>query len=419
MDVVVKEAVGRPRRGRSRRNRNGRGGNAPVATSLSISSKSTPTVTLFGTDRLIHVPNLYNFNSGSVVVDLPIQCSTFGRMAHMSDAYQRVRFKKLVFRVVPMCPTNATGGLAAAFVADATDTLGSGPDALNRLVASTGSKIAKAWQSFSINAKFVRDCLYTSVPPTGDLRLSSPGRLWVVVESRCQVPGFSSTAIPLTVYCDWEVEFSVSSLEREHPAESFSLTVGATFYSRKDHVGLWWMDNSGGDDPRSKIPGIMFNTTYRTKQKYYLSYQKAGNFDKFRLIQDKDHGVTFCPVAPDGTPIVEKTEINQYVFESGDVLTPVDDPKVIGQEFLCRQTRSSLSETPSWPCQDGEPERKSKPSMTSMRSSERLKLLSRTSEDNLSREERMELLLQELQMGCPSTSRGTPRSPSLESFQEL
>lgn len=338
---VVEVAVAT--RGRRRRNRNGgNGSGAPVSTSVSIAPRNTERVHLKGTDRLIHVDDVSKFGTGATVVDLSLSCSSFKRMEHMASAYQRVRFKKLVFRVVPMSATSSSGGFAAAFVSDPTDVLGSGDDALDRLVAQKGSKITKIWQSTTVNACLLPDLLYTSEPPQGDIRLSSPGRLWIIIESK--VVGNNNSPVPLTVYCDWEVDFYVPSLEKGEKGGSGSLVVGATFYTKKTAVGLWWQDDSPGDDPRTKIPNIEFDVTYQTKQKYYLSYEKAGNFDKFRMVHDKVHGITLAPVAPDGTIIIEKTDINQYVFEKGDVLTPVSSPNSVGVEYLCRMTRKPISQ---------------------------------------------------------------------------
>nr|UHS71735.1 MAG: putative capsid protein [Permutotetraviridae sp.] len=330
VEVVV------PGRSRRRNVRNGGPRNgAPVSTSVAIAPRNTERVHLKGTDRLIHVDDVGRFPTGGVVVDLSLSCSSFKRMEHMATAYQRVRFKKLVFRVVPMAATSSTGGFAAAFVSDPTDVLGSGDDALDRLVAQKGSKITKIWQSTNVVGCILPDLLYTSEPPQGDIRLSSPGRLWIVVESRVQ--GVNSQAVPLTVYCDWEVDFFVPSLEKGEGGGQGALIVGATFYSRKSNVGLWWKDGAGGDDPRTKIPNIEFDVTYQTKQKYYLSYVKAGNFDKFRMVNDSTHGITLAPVSPEGDIVIEVTDVNQYVFEKGDVLTPVPNLNSVGAEYLCRR----------------------------------------------------------------------------------
>lgn len=328
-------------------------------------------------------------------------------MEHMAEAYQRVRFKKLVFRIVPMASTSSSGGFAAAFVADPTDVLGSGDDALDRLVAQKGSKITKIWQSTTVNGAILPDLLYTSEPPQGDQRLSSPGRLWVVIESK--VTGLANAAVPLTVYCDWEVDFYVPSLEKGESGTTGSLVVQSTFFTRASNVGLWWSRSAGGDDPRSKIPGIEFDVTYRTKQKYYLSYSKAGNFDKFRMVNDVTHGVTLAPVDPDGKVLVEKTDIDQYVFEKGDVLTPVPTLNSVGVEYLCHKMQRRLLQAQLPP--EIPPLSKklggvleNKPS-TSLRQS-------RT--QNFSREERIRALSKEFLMGSPQLSRDLSRSPSFE-----
>lgn len=403
--------VARPRRKRGGV-RNGRtGGGAPVSTSVAIAPKNTERVHLKGTDRLIHVENVSQFGTGAVVVDVSLSCSSFKRMEHMASAYQRVRFKKLVFRIVPMAATSLTGGFAAAFVADPTDVLGSGDDALDRLVAQKGSKITKIWQSTTVGACLLPDLLYTSEPPQGDVRLSSPGRLWVVIESK--VTGLGSAQVPLTVYCDWEVDFYVPSLERAEGGGTGSLVVGATFYTRKSNVGLWWKDTAGGDDPRTKIPNIEFDVTYQTKQKFYLSYNKAGNFDKFRMVNDATHGVTLAPVAPDGTIIIEQTEQNQYVFEKGDVLTPVPTLNSVGAEFLCRKTQKLTLQVSSPPepapyCQN--------PLRPGSSSSKPKQLLKRSQIQNFLREELTAARLKGLEMESQSLLKERSRSPSFENI---
>lgn len=326
-----------------RSNRNGgNGGGAPISTAVSLSPKNSNSVKLHGTDRLIHVPDISRYDAGHVVVDLSMSCASFHRLSHMSEAYQRVRFKKLVFRVVTMCSTYVSGGYACAFVADPTDVLGDGSNALDRVVAQTGSKITKVWESATVAARLTPDLLYTSDPPQGDKRLSSPGRLWLIVESKC------SNEVPLTVYCDWAVEMAVPSLEAQ-TGQAGALVVTENFFARKSNVGLWYQPKGKSpiDDPRKAIPGIEFDVLYKSKQKYFVSFtqERGGNFDQFKMVNDQTHGITLAPVGLDNKTIIDTAEGDYWMLERGDFLTPIPNLSGVGLEFLCRQT--ALDSKPS------------------------------------------------------------------------
>lgn len=337
VEKTVERLEGRARKGRNPRRSGNRRGGAFLSTSVSISPRNSQRVRLYGTDRVFHIPDASRFSQGSTMVDFAITSEVLPRLAHMGEAYQRVRFKKLVFRIVSMCPTTTSGGFAAAFVADPTDVLGSGNDALNRVVAQTGSKITKIWESATITSKLSGDLLFTSIPPQGDLRLSSPGRLWVVCESK------PSSTVPMTIYVDWEVDFSVPSLESS-THEAGVLICQKNFYTRSSKVGLWWEDGSGGDDPRTAVPGIEFDKFYQSKNKFYLDFtDEAGNYDTWVLVNDQAHGVTFAPVGRNGKPIVKTTSKNQWAMEKGDVLTPLAENRLAGAEFLCIPTPSAPS----------------------------------------------------------------------------
>lgn len=408
------------RRGGGRNGGNGRG--APVSTAVSIATKNAGSVKLHGTDRIIHVDDVSGYGTGHVLVDLSMSCSTFKRLSHMSEAYQRVRFKKLVFRIVTMCSTGTSGGFAAAFCADPTDVLGDGSDALDRVVAQVGGKVTKFWESVTIPGKLVPDLLYTSQPPTGDLRLASPGRLWVVIESK------ASTKVPLTIYCDWAVDLSVPSLEG-HASTGGALVVQQNFFSKKSTVGLWFTANgTDHDDPRPGIPGLEFDRTYETRKDYFFSFDNSrdGNFNRFKLVNDPTHGVTLAPVSPDGKTVIDKSTTDQWGPAKGETFTPIPLLEERGSEFLCRSrepapafslkkignnlpnfdkdlSRFSTSGTSSTRACPG----------TSERSDGPLKAPSSSQKEHILR------LWKELQMECPSGSSALSRSPSFDVIDDV
>lgn len=239
-----------------------------------------------------------------------------------------------------MCSTSAAGGIATAFVADPTDVLGDGADALDRVVAQTGSKITKIWESATIVSKLSPDLLYTSDPPTGDKRLSSPGRFWLVVESK------PTTSVPLTVYCDWAVELFVPSLESKE-GQGGAIVIQDNFFGRKDRVGLWHQTSGSepSDDPRLAIPGIEFGTVYETAREYYHSFKtvRDGNFSRFKLVNDSTHGITLAPVDPAGKVVIDQMTTDQWSIVKGETFTPLPNLQERGLEFLCQPPVSAIS----------------------------------------------------------------------------
>lgn len=401
IEVDVKNVKGRRRRG----NRvGGNGAGAPISTSISLLPKNSPKLRIHGTDRIVHIPEA-QYADGAVMVDLSISPEITPRLSHIAQAYQRVRYKKLVFHIVSMCPTTTAGGIATAFVADPTDVLGGGTDALNRVVAQAGAKITKIWQSAIVRASITGDLLYTSEPPLGDQRLYSPGRLWMVSESK-----FSSV-VPITVYMEWEVELSVPSLESK-TKEAGAIVVGVDFYTRSTNPGFWFKDGPGGDDPRSKIPGIQFDVVYQSKSKSYIQWSSsAGNYDKFILVNDPVHGVTFTAVGFDRKPIVEVAKLNQWVLEKGQPLFPTPENVQVGLEFVCTQNQLSRLSSPK-PAQPLKLQTFS--STTTVETPTGSSKLLRTSERPLSLKELTPAQLQDLQMEFQSRLRAPSRSPSFE-----
>ena len=326
-------------RNSKRSRRGGRGSaDAPVSSALALTTHATSKIRITGTDRIAHIANIAGMEEGTVVLDVPITCSDVPRLETMGKAYQRVIFDKLVFRVVPMSSTANSGGYVAAFVPDVRDVLGSGPNTLNRLVAQDGAKIAKIWQSTNVAHKCVRDLLYTSIPPKGELRLSSPGRFVIALESTIPAKG---DTIPISVYMDWSVLLCEPSLEVDSPMNS-PLTAHASFYLRSANMGLWWADTAGADNPTTKIPGIKKGVNYVLPSKRFVDFsgggdenapETLGSFDKVRFENDKVHGLTLWVLDYNGKPIKEKPGKNVWFIEEGDTLTP--EPENVKRVLSC------------------------------------------------------------------------------------
>lgn len=356
LEVKENARNGQNKRRRPQRGRKGGSGNrgAPVSTSIRLASQATEKLRVHGTDRLAHVPDISIYNDGDVALDFLVGALAIPRLARLAEAYQRVVYHRLVFRVEAMAPTSAIGGLVSGFIPDASDNVGTGGEALSRVLAVPGARLFKAWQSVSIAHSCLPDVLYTSVPPVGDIRLSSPGRLVIIVDSKVVV-STSGMRVPLSVYLDWDVTLMEPSLEGKEQKGS-AIESKADFYLRSANVGLWWTDDAGGDDPRTKVPGIQFDQEYRLSSKRYIDFGEAGtsgSYDRVMLVNDTTHGVTFAPVDYKGKPMMLHPARNMFFIERGDVLVPEIPNPQLGLQ-ICRPpylggcgSRPSKLSTPS------------------------------------------------------------------------
>lgn len=309
-------------------------------------SQGTQRISVHGTDRLGHVPDAEKFSDGGVVMDVIIDALAIPRLSRLAEAYQRIVFRHLVFRVEPMAPSMCVGGFVSGFIPDPTDNIGSGEKALERLLAVPGSKVHKAWQSAVVSHKCLPDVLYTSEPPLGDLRFSSPGRFVLIVDGQLN-DGSIASRIPVSIYVDWKVDLLSPSLENED--RSGPVVAQESFYLRSQNVGLWYKDTDGGDDPRPHIPGIQFDVPYRLDSKRYVDFTDSdagtteiiGSFDRVMLQNHSTHGVTLFVLNYKGEIIDSKPTKNQYFLEKGDVLKPEPLNAQKGLNYLS-QRRSGL-----------------------------------------------------------------------------
>lgn len=283
------------------------------------------------------------YSEGELVLDLPLIPSGLPRLRHIASSYQRIRWKKLAIRFEPMVPTLAAGGYVCGFVPDPDDDLSRG-EALDRLLAHSGSKMSKVWQAQTVIHKCTGDLLFTSAPPKGETRLYSPGRVALIVDSK--VSAGKNVACPLSVYIDWEVSLMEPSLEADATRAGL-VEAKESFYTRSSNVGLYWKDATGGDDPRPVMPGIEFGVVYRLGSKRFVDLGSEGdriaiNFDRVVLVNHATHGITLAPCKYDRTPIYLQSSYNIYVIEKGDILVPEAGNALTGLNLL--QSRRCFEE---------------------------------------------------------------------------
>lgn len=358
-----------------------------VNTPGTFANKANNTVRVRGSDRFVHVPDFADskFVEGSVVFSGALHCGSFARLRHISEGYQRVVWHRLTFKIVPQCSTQAAGGYVAAFLVDPSDNIGSGADALTRLVSQKGARVSKIWDSVTVSSTCVPGLLYTSAPTYGDSRLYSPGRFVLAADSQCSAPG--GQKIPLTVYVDWDVTLSVPSLEGDAGVATGAIVAKHAGWLSKTEGGI--LGGNDISDPNFFFPGIQGEVVYRLKNKVFVSFAGdattvhkedfSGNFDRvMRHVWksgDPPNVVThnklyFCDYS--GNPIHNKCKDHNYwVLEEGDVLTPEPKNESSGSQFLCQMSKLKILD--STPIEVGTSSRQSQDgSKTQIKSSSEL-----------------------------------------------
>lgn len=226
---------------------------APLSVGVRIAENARDSAVLSGVDRIAHVENVAQFTHGQVVMDELLSASSFARLARVAGAYQKIRYRKLVFRVVPMLATTVSGGYVAAFVRDPADMAPAGPLALlNWITSQQGSVTTKWWQTAELVCPVGDRTYYTS--SSEEVREYSPGRLVVVADGR------SSAAGAMTVFADWHVSLEHASLEAAvSPTRPDHTTVLRNIWTKDANMYVWSYDPSKTGDSGTPNPDFMFS----------------------------------------------------------------------------------------------------------------------------------------------------------------
>lgn len=180
------------------------------------------------------------------------------RIGTMAKAFQRYRFLKAKFRVVPTCALTVSGGYVAGFVADPADKT----VLADSLLSQQGACLSKIAESLVIDATAPKTLLYTS--SSEEIRLQSPGSFWFITQ------GAPSAETTVVVMLEWEVEFSIPAFE-EASEQSFYLPHNV--WSKKGNYNLVWYD---GDKEMQEWDTIVPTEIVRAKNK---SFFRASSFD--------------------------------------------------------------------------------------------------------------------------------------------
>lgn len=242
----------KPQRSASRVKANGLAG-APVSQAVAVRETGTDSASVSGVDRLEHVEDISKYAHGGIVIDDLISASSFARLSKIAGAYQKVRYRKLAFRVVPMIPTSVGGGYVVAFVRDPADVPPTkGDDLLNWVTSQQGSITTKWWQSSAVSVPCADKVYYTST--SEEVREYSPGRLVVVVDGKATAAG------PVTIFVDWSVTLTHASLEGTViPGRPDHTVVQRNLWTKNQNTYVWSYDPSKSADSGSPNPELMFS----------------------------------------------------------------------------------------------------------------------------------------------------------------
>jgi len=212
-----------PTSNKGKKNKQGKAPNPSLATSgmvgVAVSAQynaiQKATLRERGSDFLARF-EVTNPQPGDIIEELTLTSDMSARMAHFSSVFQRWK-PAITFTAVASAPTSVAGQYGIAIVRDPDDTPPTDPnERLQYFQAHSIATVAKWWETSVVKMPRGPDLLYTSHIGTQAIepRMFSPGILYFYC---LESPG--ANPIPVTINIDWEIEYSMPSLEREEPDE--------------------------------------------------------------------------------------------------------------------------------------------------------------------------------------------------------
>lgn len=190
---VPKSRTRPPRRGRSGVG----GGGVDVAPSRTRAAPGG-VFRLNGEDRLASVVVK---KETQTIVSYPVGAFMSPRLGTVSRAFQRLRWDKLVVRVVPQAPLTVKGGYVAGFVMDPADLVVTA----SSLISHQGSIQKKLYETSILRMPQTNTLFFTSA--SEEIRLQEPGIFWFITD------GAPAEDITVIITVEWEVSLSYPSLE--------------------------------------------------------------------------------------------------------------------------------------------------------------------------------------------------------------
>nr|QIJ56915.1 hypothetical protein [Scaphoideus titanus sobemo-like virus 2] len=305
---------------------------APVSQAVEVRETSSDSASVSGVDRLEHIDDISKYEHGVVVIDDLINASSFARLSKIAGAYQKVRYRKLAFRVVPMVSTSVGGGYVVAFVRDPADVPPTKQsDLLNWITSQSGSVTTKWWESTRIQVPTTDRVYYTST--SQEVREYSPGRLVLAVDGKATAPG------PVTIFVDWSVTLTHASLESTVVAGRPDHTVLLrNIWTKDQNQYAWSYDPTKSGDSGSPNPELMFSDwqvgdLYLLPSAFTLEEYKSGTTgdaetDNFWVLHVESNTGVRWRIHPDTTDSGKYAADAVLIMPRGTVLRRIEASKL-------------------------------------------------------------------------------------------
>lgn len=325
------------RRGPKSKPKRSRANDAPVSrASKPIRSTGKGNTRQSGVDHVATV-DTGKVETGAIITRIQILPSLCRRLSELAGAFQRIRYRRLHFRIEPMGGTSVTGGYAAAFIRDPSDLL-SPEDALSTIMAQKGALSRKAWEGanllFTSGQRF-----YTSA--NSELRTFSPGELVI-----CCAATFSQP-VQFVINLNWTVDLEDPGLQDDGAVDIPRIAhvkAGYVLGLHNGHSGLWghnrknseWTYNMKTviDYPFPEPSTVDEKTVIRFRAPFSIVYEEKEDAEyAFRDILCMISGGLWISY-----PVESDASASEY-YDSKSVhgvpwLTPADEFLVIGNDGL-------------------------------------------------------------------------------------
>lgn len=188
---------------------------------------------------------------GEAIVSAVVTAHATSRLSKLSTAFQRIKWQALTFSIEGAFPSIAGGGYVACFVRDPSDVPPQDPaEAVRWAMAQECCADAKWYDNVVVRVPASPDLLYTS--EARELRLSSPGRLFVISKAGPNQPG------SLTVNMNWSVVLSEPTIDSETQEVSVPIAT-QDYYLAWDGAHDRWL-STVKDDAAAHVPSQMYLT---------------------------------------------------------------------------------------------------------------------------------------------------------------
>lgn len=322
--------VGNKKKKVKRAARGGRVSEVGLAQPMVVRNRTTDRATMSGTDRVAHVEKISNYEHSSFIIDKPINPAMFGRLTQVAEAFQKIQYLSLIFRIVPYVPATSSGGYVVSVVRDPVDT---GPRGRNSetilawLSSQQGSVSSKIWQSSTVQVA-IPGVYFTS--PGVEVREYCPGRLIVAVD------GQSSQSGQLTVFAEWRVTLMHAALEPPVAITTSKQSLLA-LYTRAGHVGLFGkIGTQWTDDITKQIDGCEQGDVFELKYPFPFADANGALRVARWLRASSATDLVFCIESPDDTYL-------ENCSTESLVLTAKTDLPVYKAEKVFRSPASELN----------------------------------------------------------------------------